>query len=175
MVGCLLAPLAATAQDEMSAEDATYELIDAVYEDSARDVTRLLEAGADANATTESGLPIVSYAAIKGLEDVAAALVGAGADLEAQDQTGATALMYAAQFDHDDLVTALLEAGADVNAVDSLGWTPLMRAVIGGNAEAVTAIKDAGADLSAVDFFERNARQIAEGRDLEEIIAILES
>lgn len=176
LAGCLLMPFASWAQeDEMSSEDATYELIDAVYEEGTRDVRRLLGEGADANATTESGLPILGYAAMKGFDDIVDALVEAGADLNAQDVTGATPLMYAAQFDHDDIVTALIEAGADINAADSLGWTPLMRAVIGGNIEAVTALKEAGADTGAVDFFGRNAVQIAEGRDLDEIIAVLQS
>ncbi len=176
LAGCFLMPVASWAQDEaMSPEDATYAMIDAVYEEGTRDVSRLLGEGADASATTESGLPILSYAAMKGFDDIVAALVEAGADLNAQDLTGATALMYAGQFDHDDIVTALIEAGADINATDNLGWTPLMRAVIGGNIEAVTALKDAGADMGAVDFFGRNATQIAQGRDLDEIIAVLSS
>ncbi len=81
--------------------------------------------------------------------------------------------MYAAQFDHDAIVTALIEAGADVNAADSLGWTPLIRAVVGGNIEAVTALMAAGAYVNATDFLGRDATRIAEGRDLEDIVAVL--
>ena len=110
---------------------------------------------------------------MKGEADIVAALVEAGADLEGQDKTGATALMYAAQFNNKEIVTALIEASASVNAADNLGWTPLMRAVIGGNLDAVTALMEAGADVNATDFFDRTAVRIAEGRDLDEIIGVL--
>lgn len=177
LIALLVMPFAAVAQDdeEMSQEDLDYALVDAVYEEDAREVRNQLEAGASADAMTESGLPIIGYAAMKGYEDIVDALVAAGADVNAQDRTGATALMYAAQFDHDDVVTALIEAGADINATDNLGWTPVIRAVVGGNIEAVQALKDAGADLNATDFFGRNAVQVAEGRDLDEIIELLRS
>jgi hypothetical protein len=67
----------------------------------------------------------------------------------------------------------LIEAGADVNAADSIGWTPLIRAVIGGNVESVTALMAAGADVNATDFFGRDAARIAQGRDLDDIVAVL--
>ena len=171
----LLVPCLALAQDEDSAssEDATYALIDAVIDADTSEVQNLLGEGADASVKTDEGLPVVGYAAMKGEADIVAALVEAGADLEGQDKTGATALMYAAQFNNNEIVTALIEASASVNAADNLGWTPLMRAVIGGNLDAVTALMEAGADVNATDFFDRTAVRIAEGRDLDEIIGVL--
>lgn len=171
---CLIIPFSVLAQEEAAEPDDTLgELLVAVQDANVRDVQRLLDEGADANETTDGGLPVLSYASIHGLENIFAALIEAGADVEAKDRPGATALMYAAQFDHDDLVTALIEAGADVNAADNIGWTPLIRAIIGGNIEAVTALMAAGADVNATDFFGRDAARVAEGRDLDDIVAVL--
>jgi ankyrin repeat protein len=171
----IVVPFPAVAQDEeaVEPEETRSPLLIAIQEGQTREVESLLGDGADPNETTDKGMPLLSYASLKGGEAVAAALVEGGADLEAKDQTGATALMYAAQFDRDDIVTALIEAGADVNAADNLGWTPLIRAVIGGNIEAVNALMDAGADVNATDFFGRDAERIAEGRDLGDIVAAL--
>lgn len=173
----IVIPFSALAQEEAAEaaepEETRSPLLIAIQEGKTGEVRSLLSDGADANETTEKGMPLLSYASLKGGEAIAAALVEGGADLEAKDQTGATALMYAAQFDRDEIVTALIEAGADVNAADSLGWTPLIRAVIGGNIEAVTALMAAGADVNATDFLGRDAARVALGRDLDDILAVL--
>lgn len=173
---CLILPLAVFAQEEAAEaepEEQVDPLLAAVKDANTREVRSLLGDGADANTTTEHGMPLVSYAAMKGESDIVAALLESGADVEAADKTGATALMYAAQFDQDDVVDALIEAGANVNAADNLGWTPLIRAIIGGNIEAVRALMAAGADVNATDFFGRDALRVAEGRDLDDIVAVL--
>ena len=77
-------------------------LIEAIQDEETRDVTRLLGDGASANATTEMGMPAVSYAAHQGYENIVRALIDAGADVNAKDQPGATALMYAAAGGHMD-------------------------------------------------------------------------
>jgi len=173
----ILIPFSALAQEEAAAEAEPEEtrspLLIAIQEGKTREVRNLLSDGADPNETTEKGMPLLSYTALKGGDAIVDVLVEGGAELEARDQTGATALMYAAQFDRDDIVTALIEAGADVNATDHLGWTPLIRAVIGGNVEAVNALMAAGADVKATDFFGRDAVRIAQGRDLDDIVAVL--
>ncbi len=171
----IVIPFSALAQEEEAAEpeETRSPLLIAIQDGNTREVRSLLGDDADANETTEKGTPVLIYASIHGLENIAAALIEAGADVEATDRPSATALMYAAQFDHDAIVTALIEAGADVNAADSLGWTPLIRAVVGGNIEAVRALMAAGADVDAADFLGRDATRIAEGRDLEDIVAIL--
>jgi len=61
------------AQEEEAA-DTSRELIDAVREGEARDVTRLLTAGADAKTVTDGGMPLVALAAMKGHTAVADAL-----------------------------------------------------------------------------------------------------
>lgn len=182
LAACLtiVIPFSAVAQEEAAEgadaaeqEETRSPLLIAIQEGKTREVQSLLDDGADPNETTQKGMPLLSYTALKGGDAIVDALLEGGADLEAKDLTGATALMYAAQFDRDDIVIALMEAGADVNAADSLGWTPLIRAVIGGNVEAVNAFMAAGADVDATDFFGRDAARIAQGRDLDEIVAVL--
>ena len=177
IAACLIIPFSVLAQDEAAEaaepEEELNELVAAIKEGNVRDLRTLLDDGADADTETDAGTPVLIYSSIHGLENIATALIEAGADVEAKDIPSATALMYAAQFDHDAIVTALIEAGADVNAADSLGWTPLIRAVIGNNIEAVTALMAAGADVNATDFLGRGAVRIAEGRDLGDIVAVL--
>ena len=119
-------------------------LVEAVTTGQLREVRRLLGDGVDTNVATESGTPVITYASLHGLENVAKALIDEQADLNAQNRAGATALMYAAQFQHNGIVDALIEGGADVNAQDSVGWTPLIYAVVGANAAAVTALVEGG-------------------------------
>jgi uncharacterized protein len=173
--GFLMLSFGLYAQDE--AADTSSALLDAIHGDQTKDqikeVTRLLDQGADPNAKTEGGMPVLTYASMKGNAAVVAALVNAKADLEAKDKTGATALSYAAQFNHNDIVKALLDAGASVNAADSLGWTPLIRAAVGGNADGVKLLLAAGADKEAKDFFGRTALQVAQGRDHKDVTEAL--
>lgn len=171
----LLLPMVAMAQEEAAEPEATAEelLVDALRESDTRAALRLLEDGADANTQLPSGMPILSYAALKGELIIVNALLEAGAVLEAKDRPGATALSYAAQFGDQETLEALLEAGADVSAADSLGWTPLIRAVIGADAEAVTALLAAGADKNVSDWFGRDALKVAEGRGNQAVIDAL--
>ncbi len=174
VLGFLSVAFAVHGQEESEAPAPTVEpLVEAVTMGQLREVRRLLQDGVDANVATEGGTPVVAYASLHGLENVAAALIDAQADLNAQNRAGATALMYAAQFKHNGIVKALIEGGADVNAQDSVGWTPLIYAVVGANAAAVTALVEAGADVNATGLFDRTAAQIAETRGNTEVIEAL--
>ncbi len=78
------------AQDE--AADTSSALLDAIHGDQTKDqikeVTRLLDQGADPNAKTEGGMPILTYASMKGNAAVVAALINAKADSRSQGQDG---------------------------------------------------------------------------------------
>ena len=175
LLGLLLVPFAVYGQEEGEAEAApTVEpLVEAVTGGQLREVRRLLRDGADANVATEGGTPVIMYASLHGLDNVATELIKAGADGNATNRAGATALMYAAQFKHNAIVDALIEGGADVNAQDSVGWTPLIYAVVGENAAGVTALIEAGADVNATGLFDRTAAQIAETRGNTEVLEAL--
>ena len=148
-------------------------LVEALLDGDTQGTLRFLEDGADPNAQLSSGMPVLSYAALKGKLIVLNALLRAGAELEAKDRPGATALSYAAQFGDQETLETLLDAGANVSAADNLGWTPLIRAVVGGDAEAVKTLLAAGADKNVLDWFDRDALKVAEGRRNQAVIDAL--
>mmetsp|Transcript_9839 Transcript_9839/g.20511 ORF Transcript_9839/g.20511 Transcript_9839/m.20511 type:complete len:396 (-) Transcript_9839:197-1384(-) len=132
-------------------------------------VTKLLEAGADANQVWEGDgvystrtTPLLSAAACGDVE-VTRVLMEGGADVRAA-RTGKltdaidTPLMTAAGRGHLDMVKVLLEAGADpnqANTSDPLGipgvgkhCNPLGAAVLAGNLAVVQTLLAAGADAN---------------------------
>ena len=176
LLAVLLIASAAFAQEEAGetaepSQDA--KLIEAIQGGGTRDVSRLLKDGANANATTEMGMPALSYAALHGNKDIAKALIEAGADVGATDKASATPLMYAALNGNTEIIQMLLEAGADVNAKDSTEWTALMKAVSAGKVDATKALIEAGADANAKNRLGRSATEMAEFGGIEEVIAAI--
>ena len=87
-------------------------------------VKRLLDSGADVDATNKDNLTALHMVAFMDRADVVTALLEHGADAEAQEKNGVTALHVAAQVGQADVAKRLLEAGADVEARTTDGWTP---------------------------------------------------
>ena len=103
-----------------AAERAT-DLHWAALEGDVAEVKRLLEAGADVDATerVHGGERALHWAAAAGASGVVRALIAAGATLDAQDNDGETALFNAVRSQSDGnyfALMALLAAGADPNA-----------------------------------------------------------
>ena len=105
------------------------------------DVTRCLQAGADANALAVGGYTPLHVAAFLGRAEAIAMLAAAGADLEARTEGGATPLHMATSA---EVIEALAAAGASLEARNSAHATPLHMV---SNAEAVEALLRAGANL----------------------------
>lgn len=82
-------------------------------------VTKILEQGADPNATDHLGASPIHYAANA---QVVTALLSAGGNVSHRDHLGRTPLHYA--FD-SEVAQAVFRGGADVNALDESGVTPL--------------------------------------------------
>ena len=81
---------------------------------SAPVVSALVEAGADANATTTTGATPLHFAAASGSGEAVAALLDHGAQVDAREpQWGQTPLMFAAAAGRVDAIGVLLDAGAD--------------------------------------------------------------
>lgn len=78
-----------------------------------KNVAVLLLCGADPNACADNGVPVLHFAAFRGLVLTAYALIRRGADVNAQDPDGNTALMAAVIRRDEYMVRLLLEAGAD--------------------------------------------------------------
>ena len=110
-------------------------------------VRTLLNAGADANAVTRRGFPVLVYAAALGDTETVLALVEAGAEIDRSNTQGRetwTPLMYAARGGHKVTVKVLLEAGADVNA-ERRGTTAWKIARSRGHTYLEPLLREAGA------------------------------
>jgi ankyrin repeat protein len=101
------------------------ELLDAVRENRAVDVRRLLMNGADANARNIFAETALMYAAHNGNVTIMLMLMNRGARLEDEDRTGSTALLWAAVGLSADALQLLIERGANVNAQDVDGFSAI--------------------------------------------------
>ena len=123
------------------------------------EVTRLLAAGADANAEAEAevskkGSTPLHIAAVFGFPSICTRLVAAGAYLEATNTKGFTALMLAAMNvenatnEQGKLATvqALLKAGAGVNAKTIKASTSVTFATNNNFSTIVAALRAAGGE-----------------------------
>ena len=73
-------------------------------------VMRLLEAGADVNATEKDGVTALHWAAKDGHTAIVMRLLAAGANVHARDEDGLTALDWAAKQGHAAIVMRLRKA-----------------------------------------------------------------
>src|SRR5206468_8293382 len=92
---------------------------------SAGMVALLLEAGADANVTDQTGETALMTATKVGNVDAIRTLLDRGAKVDTRDPAfQQTALMMAVRENHPEVVRLLIERGANVNAKTRTGETP---------------------------------------------------
>ena len=87
-------------------------LFEAVSNNNIEEVARLIEAGANVNATDDYGETALMWAAWYNAADAAKMLIEAGADINARDKGGKTALMIAKEENAVDVAALLKAAGA---------------------------------------------------------------
>lgn len=111
---------------------------------------RLLEAGADAEATSSKGGTVMTYALKGGNPDVIQLLRKAGArpDIHSVTEDGDTQIILAARHGLLPELRELLHMGASVRARSRYGKTPLMEALEQGHDTIVKELIKAGAGLS---------------------------
>lgn len=161
--GWLLVPLllvmsvgTATAQAPVAAKrveaDGTTALQQAVEQNDAAAVEKIIRAGADVKAANRYGVTPLSLACVNGNAAIIELLVKAGADVNAASPGGETPLMTAARTGAVDGVNALLTHGAQVNAKETVrAQTPLMWAAGEGHVETIKALVARGADMKTRD------------------------
>ena len=129
----------------LEGENSDWKLMGAAQNNFPGEVKRLIDQGADVNATDEDGNTALMYASAEGHTVIVSMLIEAGADVNAKDIDGLTALMLASGEGHTETVSTLIKAGADVNAKTKEGWTALMAAADEGHPEIVKLLKKHGA------------------------------
>jgi cytohesin len=146
MVCCaLLLSLGACATNkQVIAKD---ELIPAARSGNVKEVSRLLDAGADANARGSNGDTPLFYASRH--KDVAELLIARGADVNAVDSDGNTSLHVAAYSGNLELVDLLIAKGANRCIANRDGLTPLLLAVNRWNKDVAVLLIEKGANVNA--------------------------
>ena len=110
------------------------------------DVRKLLEAGADANATIGRGDTTLMLTTSDKRIDIARLLIEYGADINATNKIfGTTALMKAARNGQKETVRMLLDAGADITPTDCFGYNALDLADAHCHKEIANMLRNAGA------------------------------
>ncbi|GAB4821398.1 hypothetical protein N2152v2_008444 [Parachlorella kessleri] len=136
-------------------------------------VRRLVRAGADVNANSESGPPLF-WAAGSGHAEAVLALLRAGADPNLlSSQHGMTPLAMAAAVGCLDVVKVLLAGGAKVDAVVQGGFTALHIAAESGNEEMVQLLLKAGATPDIRDDHGKTPIRVAAEMGHKEVVAQL--
>jgi uncharacterized protein len=122
------------------------QLMRALINDRAEEVTALIARGADANAIDPVGDPALVVAARAGYDASLTALLKGGAKVDAVTRFGDSAIMIAALGGRASIVKKLIAAGSNVNRP---GWTPLIYASTEGHDDVAVLLLDAGADVNA--------------------------
>ena len=132
-------------------KDLNNKLIEAARRGKLAFVKKLLDDGADVNATNYIGQTALMLAAANRHVDVVKLLLEHGADVNATDDIGRTALMLAVADQNIEVAKLLLEYDADVDATEINGLTALIVVAGFGHAEIVKLLLEYGADVGVRD------------------------
>ncbi|MCU1267596.1 MAG: ankyrin repeat protein [Acidobacteria bacterium] len=146
----LRAPVTAAERKAVARELQKRELFEAIRQGDVLTVRRLLQAGVDANARDEFGIPALLWAAKTGDLKIINSLLASGADVRSNGTPGGRVLLYYLYYAHRnvidyEVVRKLLKAGADVNSADRYGRSALIFAKEIGDAKLTTTLESAGA------------------------------
>lgn len=143
-------------------------------------VLQLLEKGADIDVQLKEGDPVggtsLLIATLEGKVQTAQFLVRRKARQDIADEKGRTPLSLAVQGGHHLLVRDLIRAGGDANLKSGDNQdTLLMMAVAGKHEKVVEVLLKNGADAELANKFGEIALDIAEEKDYEDIIKLLDN
>jgi ankyrin repeat protein len=126
------------------------DLLQAVHDNDAALVDRLLAAGADPHTPNRYGITPLLEACLNGGTAIIDKLLKAGADPNTTQPEGETALMTAARTGNIDAVRTLLDHGARINAQETWrGQSALMWAAAEKHPDVVRLLIERGASVDA--------------------------
>lgn len=136
---------------DFKCSDETTPLILATQHVNCDIVSKLLQEGANVNATDKQGYSPLIVAVLQGSSKIVSALLKAGASTETSTNDGYNPLLIASANGRAEIVSMLIGAGANVNAVDQSGQSPLHKAMEIGCEETMSLLLQHGADVKQVD------------------------
>jgi hypothetical protein len=144
----------------------------AVARGNAAAIDEYLAAGVPIDLLAGDGLAPLHWALASEDPAILTLLLDRGSPVDVRSAEGATPLMNAVQSGSMEKVGFLLDHGADVNARDRRGFTALHRASEMGHLAVTQLLLDRGATPNP-DAEGHTPRSLAEGRNREDIVAVL--
>jgi len=139
------------------------------------DVVRLLlKHGARIELANYKNTTPLMRAAQEGHAEIVDLLVLSGAMVNRRNNEQMSALMLASQRGHANIVQRLVDAGAEVDAMTSQDSTSLMLACKRGHLDVVKALVTSGCELAFRDSRGRTAREMAQRKNMKELLELLE-
>jgi hypothetical protein len=134
-------------------------LLEAAESGNVDDVTKLLDAGADVNATIDGdGSPLI-VAAREGHKAAVQLLLDRGADPNLAVRGDGNALIMAAREGHEEIVKLLLDRGASIDQVVPGDENALIQASGEGQLGVVKLLVSRGADVNARVWVQRYGKE----------------
>lgn len=142
-----------------------YEFLNAVREDKATDVDRILAKPGTRIIDTKdvtTGETALHIVVKRGDTRYTSYLLAKGANPNLKDNAGNTPLLVAIDRGYTSLLPILIKGKANVNFVGDGGQTPLIKAVLRRDEEMIRALLEAGADPDRKDYLAgKSARDYA--------------
>ena len=114
-------------------------------------------------------------AAQEGHVHVVQTLLDRGASVNRRNRVQMTALMLASQRGHADVCRALIRKGAELDSATAQNSTSLLLACKRGHVDVVRALITAGCELWVQDSRGRCAREIAQRREMKDLVPLLDA
>jgi uncharacterized protein len=123
--------------DKKEVQNMDRQLIEYAEQGNTEQVKRLLQSGANINATNEEGRTAVLAATYHNQVETVEILIQAGADINIRDHNRNNVFLYAGAEGLRDILKLAIDAGADVTITNRYGGTALIPAADRGHVEIV--------------------------------------
>lgn len=153
-------------------QSADLQMIQAAYDGDEATVIRLLDAGANPNATDANGYSALIYASAYGYQGIMKKLIEKKASVTKM-YNGVHPIVAAVNNDNTTSIQMLIDAGAYVNCKDAEGYTPLMFAAQEGYVKSVQYLLKKGARIDAENNLGHTALSIAVQNDHTDVVKVL--